>query len=158
MPSTLGAVGFNPCTYYLSFFWSKEGGMKNMKWSEAKNVYMLSGVLQMEYKWKALMIHQGPNQIPTAVVVAKTPKKGFSLFSTGTYPPSGCRYIGIVRIIHESRQKNWFILVLFTDKHCLFYFLPSSMQGNPVKWAIGYLWDDVKNMQSNVYFIFNRSF
>ena len=98
--------GFNPRTDYLSFFWSKERGMKNMKWSEAKNVYMLSGVLQMGYRWKALMMHQGPNQIPTAVVVAKNPKKGISLFSTGTYPPSGCRYTGIVRIIHESRQKK----------------------------------------------------
>ena len=51
-------------------------------------------------QYTILNIHcSGFSQIPQ--------EKDMAIFSTGTYPPLGCRYTGIVRNIHESRQKNF---------------------------------------------------
>ena len=46
---------------------------------------------------------------PTAVVLDKSLKKGIcQIFATGTYPPLGHRYAGIVWNIYESSQKNYY--------------------------------------------------
>ena len=63
--------------------------------------------------------HQGPNKIPAAVVLAKSPpRKGFGeFFPTCTYPPLG-------HSSYESRQKEkkiepGFHCRLTLDQHCL---------------------------------------
>ena len=59
--------------------------------------YMLSGILHMGYTQKALLMYQGPNQIPAAVVLGQIPQeRDLANFPTGTYLPLGHRYAGIV--------------------------------------------------------------
>ena len=82
-----------PVTYLLTLESQCIPGIVRSSSSSLFTVYMLSGVLQMEYRRKALLKHQVPNQIPAAVVLAKYPKKGIWLiFPTGAYPLLNHRY------------------------------------------------------------------
>ena len=77
---------------YLNAIWTPDSysdvQMAGKSWnccSMDRQIFnMLSVVQQMNYRWKALLMHQGPIQIPSVVVLAKPPRKGFGHFSTYT--------------------------------------------------------------------------